>query len=316
LNKVNFIRKKGNYKHVQSNLIAEISKHIPEGYYSETVGKNVRREDTINLSLFIHQYSDVLMSHGAADKNYLFMRDDETGKRLLNDFLHVLVPGDWLKERLLKAKTITLTEEQIHVVGWPRIEYLLNLREESISEGDGICSKRRVLWAPTHNYRKRGGEQKSTSSYPDFKRFTSVMKQKYDYEISLHPRNRFLKRPTGEQLVRADVVISDFGTLVYEAWALGIPVVFPRWILGNRIIKYNKGSAEAYIFENNIGLYADSIEELLEMTDTAVGIGSEVQEFMSRYLPKRLDTCSGEVIAELLGKLRSNEHRSDYATLR
>lgn len=287
--------------------MAQISKHIPDGFYSETVGKNIDSRDTINLSLFIQQNSDVLMSHGVADKNYLFMCDDVSGQRLLNDFAHVLVPGEWLKNRLLQAKTITLTKEQIHVVGWPRLEYLLKLREElaltNESENQETDSKRCVLWVPTHDYRKRGEEQKSTSSYPDFKKFTSEMKQRYNYEVSLHPRNRFRKKPTGEMLVKSDVVISDFGTMIYEAWSLGIPVIFPRWILKDRIIQYTANSAEAYIFKNNIGLHAGSFEELCEMADTAVGVGSDVSKFMSEYLPDRLLGCSGSTIAGLLGRL-------------
>ena len=71
------------------------------------------------------------------------------------------------------------------------------------------------MWAPTHDFRKRGEEKRSTSSYPDFDAFTAQMEERYDYHVSLHPRNRKKKRPTADLLVEADVVISDFGTIVY-----------------------------------------------------------------------------------------------------
>lgn len=287
--------------------MSQIARHIPDGFYSETVGRNINSEDTVNLSFFIQQRSDVLMSHGVADKNYLFMRDADSGKRLLNDFADVLVPGEWLKARLLNAKTITLTEEQIHVVGWPRMDYLLKLKDENSRDRNSTRGKavsgKRVLWAPTHNYRKRGEEQESTSSYPAFKKHSRAMTERYDFKVSVHPRNRWRKKPTGELLVKSDVVISDFGTLVYEAWSLGIPVVFPRWILKDRIIEYTPNSAEAYIFENDIGLHAHSFEELCEMADAAIGISSDVSKFMDEYLPGRFLGCSGSTIANLLGTL-------------
>ena len=54
-----------------------------------------------------------------------------------------------------------------------------------------------------------------------------MFEEHFDFEVSLHPRNRKDKRPTTYGILDCDYVISDFGTMVYEAWALGKPVIFP-----------------------------------------------------------------------------------------
>jgi hypothetical protein len=54
--------------------------------------------------------------------------------------------------------------------------------------------------------------------------------------------------------------------MVYEAWALGKPVIFPRWCIDvDTILTRNPRSAEAYIYRNRIGLHADSMEEMQRM---------------------------------------------------
>jgi hypothetical protein len=64
------------------------------------------------------------------------------------------------------------------------------------------------------------------------------------------------------------VVISDFGTMVYEAWALGKPVIFPRWAMDvETLINRNPLSAESYIYRNRIGLHPESLEEMQTMLD-------------------------------------------------
>ena len=143
--------------------------------------------------------------------------------------------------------------------------------------GDGRPHHRlRVLWAPTHNMVRGGNEESVPSSYPAFKVHEDDITPFFRYQVSLHPRNRASKRPTGGQLVWADVLVSDFGTMVYEAWAMGKPVIFPRWCIDvDTILTRNPRSAEAYIYRNRIGLHAESIEEmqamLLRIQQQAIG---------------------------------------------
>ena len=56
--------------------------------------------------------------------------------------------------------------------------------------------------------------------------------------------------------------------MVYEAWALGKPVIFPRWAMDvETLINRNPLSAESYIYRNRIGLHPESLEEMQAMLD-------------------------------------------------
>lgn len=80
----------------------------------------------------------------------------------------------------------------------------------------------------------------------------------YKFTTSLHPRNRDTKTPTLDKLVGSDVIISDFGTMVFEAWELEKPVIFPRWCIDvEALVSRNPLSAEAHIYPNKIGLHPE-----------------------------------------------------------
>lgn len=296
---INFVlHKSQNYRLVQETLIKSIAKHLDRQRWTATLEQ--RHEGSVNFSLFIRLPTDILMSHGVADKNYLTIMNAE-GEPMVNALRALFVPGEWLKRKLLAYPGVRLGEEQIHCVGWPRLDLLRELakaRPRPASTG-----RRRVLWAPTHDFRKRGDEQLSTSSYPAFEQHLPALEREFDVSVSLHPRNRPNKMPTDVALIEADAVISDFGTLVYEAWALGRPVLFPRWILGDRIQQYLPGSAEAHIFERRLGYHPASIEEMLDMLRGPLAVGPDVEEFMSDYVDQYRTGPSGLRIAHLLETL-------------
>lgn len=300
MNKINFKNSLNrSYKKVQKSISNPITMHLDKKKHLSTPLYHPR---CINFTYFIREEADVLMSHGVADKNYLSMKDIDG--RMINKFEHIFVPGPWLKRKILNQGGVKLSPEQIHVVGWPRLDALLIQRNLYLETLKAAKKQINVLWAPTHDYRKRGEENESTSTYPKFSEYTDDMSEKYSYTVALHPRNRKSKAATESSLAEADFVISDFGTMVYEAWALGIPVIFPRWILKDRVIKYVKGSAEAYIFENNIGLHADSIDEVHRIISEGKPVGNDVKEFMEDYLPSKHLGQSGQLIAEKLTTIK------------
>ena len=301
------VRPGKNYRQVQKQLFSVIQKAMPKGSYTTIPEDEYKSEpNTISFDMFIRATGDVLMSHGVADKNYFFIRD-EKGEYLVNRRKHLLVPGPWLKKKILNRKGITLKPNQIHCVGWPRLDYLLELQAEYNRENNHAEPKRKikVLWAPTHDKRKRGPENQSTSSYPALEQWESLLQEKFDFTKALHPRNKVVdKKPTTESLIEADYVISDFGTIVYEAWALGKPVIFPTWLIGERIQRYLKGSAEAYIFKHKIGLHAESIDDVIRFIEEKQGLGEDVKEFMQMYLPDEYKGRSSKRIAQLLLELK------------
>ena len=294
---INFqAKKKGNYAEVERAIFGAIGRHLPAGSFSYRYRHN---PDLLNMSMFFGRGGDVFMSHGVADKNYMYRRH-EGGRFMINDYATLFVPGPWLKDKLLATPGVELEARQIVTVGWPRLDTLL---EGMKARGERKGEKLKVLWAPTHDARRHGSENISTSSYPGFLSFTDRLAEKVDLSIGLHPRNREDKKPTGISMLEADVVISDFGTMVYEAWALGKPVIFPYWLIGQGVQKYRPKSAEAHIFKNRLGYHPDSFEELLAMLEQPLAVGPDVTAFMEQYLPSETRGRSGAICAAELTRL-------------
>src|SRR5690554_5547754 len=307
--RINFVyRASKNYKSVENQILDLIKAELPDHIHRDTLKALYEPQDNeVSFDLFIRGTADVLMSHGVADKNYMLIGDD-VGK-LVNRRKHIFVPGPWLKRRLLRNHKIALLDHQIHCVGWPRLDHLLRLQAERAEDKgiDGSERKPRVLWAPTHDRARRGDDQLSTSSYPEFEQYIPLLQSKYEVEVALHPRNRKSKKPTVDKLLESDYIISDFGTMVYEAWALGKPVIFPSWLIGERIIQYLPGSAEALIFKKKIGLHASSIEDVIDFIDHGAGLDEKVHDFLNDYLSPEYRGCSSKRVAELLMKFSQKE---------
>ena len=272
------------YVNVQEQIFDLIEAQFPPGIVSHTIEDAV--EGAVNLALFIRQGrelddahrvpANVILAHGIADKRYFFTQDSTTSLPLANEYDFLLVPGNWHVNRLIEGTyrrnphyQIKVLESQIKKVGWLRLDPLIS---ESRTRDKEPHHRLRLLWAPTHNVIPRTNEKTidalAPSSLPGFKPHVKQMAARYIFRVSLHPRNRSDRKPTGSQLVWSDVVISDFGTMVYEAWALGKPVIFPRWAIDvETLINRNPLSAESYIYRNRIGLHPETYEEMISILD-------------------------------------------------
>jgi hypothetical protein len=263
-----------NYAYIQQQIFDLIEGCLPKGSVVHTVGDSV--EGALSLSLFIRQSrdeitatpADIIMAHGIADKRYFFIVGSD-GLPLINKFKYVFVPGNWHVSRIIEGRyrrnpkyQVTLQDDQIRKVGWLRLDPMI---ANSMQSPNRTHRKLRVLWAPTHNTisSSKTNTNLSPSSFPAFKRHLPWLFLKYKILVSLHPRNRGTKNPTTEKLTECDVVISDFGTMVFESWALGKPVIFPRWCIDVRtLMERNPLSAEAFIYRNRIGLHPESPREM------------------------------------------------------
>lgn len=289
------------YANVQEQIFNLIEAQLPPGSVSHSIEDAVN--GAVNLSLFIRQGreledahrvpADVILAHGIADKRYFFSQDSTTSLPLANEYDFLLVPGAWHVNRLIEGTyrknphyQIKVLESQIKKVGWLRLDPLIS---ESKVRDNEPHHRLRLLWAPTHNVIPRTNEQTvdalAPSSLPGFKPHVKQMAARYIFRVSLHPRNRSDRKPTGSQLVWSDVVISDFGTMVYEAWALGKPVIFPRWAMDvETLINRNPLSAESYIYRNRIGLHPETLEEMQEILDQIQHkiIGNQITRTLKR----------------------------------
>jgi hypothetical protein len=296
--KINFVFSEGlNYMGVQEQLRDTIIKFLPGDSWS--CSPSFKHPQKINITFFIRKSADIMMSHGVADKNYFF-RKKKCGGYYLNDFKYAIVPGNWLKNRIINNPNITMPPENIFVVGWPRLDELSKWNVEAQAERKA-GGRLRVLWAPTHNFQNKNGL--TLSSYPDFEKHLDILREFCDVDISLHPRNREDKIPTGRKLAWADVVISDFGTMVYEALALNKPVLFPDWIIKDSILQKFDASSPAQLFKRNIGLHPSSIEEMVQMIKDGPKIDSVTKEYVDGIIDPSTIGKSGELIAKTLLEL-------------
>lgn len=253
----------------------------------------------VNVTFFIYRRAHIMMSHGVADKNYLLRRDPAGGFEA-EKYRYVCVPGDWMKRKLLQTNGLSLSEDAVRVVGWPRIDNLIAAAAERATRSPPRRHSGRksikVLWAPTHQ--GGGDDGYPVSSYPGLLRYEPALSVLFDYDRALHPSLVPGQPSTFDKLLDADVVIADRGTLVYEAWALGKPVIFPSWLIGAGNRSKALGSAENLIHTQKIGSHADSFDDMVSMIQSVDSLGPDVTSFMQDYLPERTLGKSYNLIAE------------------
>lgn len=250
--------------------------------------------NAVNVTFWIHRPGQVMMSHGVADKNYLTRR--KAGVRLINKYERVLVPGDWLKRKLLATKGVELDAAAIDIVGWPRLDRLLEAqRQHPLPPREG--RKLRLLWAPTHS------ALAGTSSYPALEAHADALADLFDYRVSQHPNDRQGGTPTFDALLEADVVVADQGTMLYEAWALGKTVVCPAWLVKDGIEATLRGSAEALIYDQRLGLHAGSFDEMIDMVRDGGPPDARVRSFLDDYLAPSAIGHAYERIADSIRKV-------------
>ena len=305
MKKINFVFTSTNYTGVQSQLSGLIDKHFDTNEVELSYGKYL--DGAINISFFIKKRAEILMSHGVADKNYFFRKKPEGG-RYLEEFKHGFVPGQRLKQRILDHKYVHMPEENIHVVGWPRMDYLLELQKKLAPETAEQKANRKlkVLWAPTHDFNPG-------SSYPVFEQYLPALKEKFDVEVSLHPRNRESKKPTAECLVEADVIISDFGTMVYEALALGKPVLFPDWLIRDDVLERyagRKNAGPAVLFNDDIGIHSKSFDDMMDTLIAGPVIDARTKAFADSVISPDTFGKSGLLAAQAALKIYQQEKES------
>ncbi len=147
------------------------------------------------------------MSHGVADKNYFNIVDDN-GELYANRLKAILSLG-WLSQKAGRGSERALEEGQIYSVGWPRLDPSRGNAHQSHPR-PASSGRTRVLWAPTHDYRKRGDEQLRLD-LPGLRAVRSAARAGIRRKGLASPK----KSPEQDAhrsiaLLEADVVISDF----------------------------------------------------------------------------------------------------------
>jgi len=213
--KIRFLVRKGNYEIVDRAHVEPILEHLEGGEIAHEPSSTALN---VSLSWEVFPKADVFLSHGLADKNW---RNADK----MSGYGYVLVSGPAWKEKLVGQG---VSPDVISVVGYPFLDPVWGLERS--------CEL--LVWAPTH---------KATSDVTTEARFSEALLEgkEFPLEIVSHPVGS--KRLSRDVLPRAAVVIADAGSTLYEAWAFGIPVVFPDWLVKGAILKKWPGSFEAML---------------------------------------------------------------------
>lgn len=216
------------------------------------------------------------MGHGLADKAY-------SHYPAIRDFPHIFCSGPTWATRYTEQGA---PPEKLRVTGFPKLDPLFN---GEITRGNGP----RIVWAPTH-----------ATSWPRHYQYVKQAVEALPYEVAMSPHPQVTGKPTLQALADADVVIADGGSTLYEAWALGKPVVFPSWIVrDSRMLR--PGSLERDIYGSGLGYHSEDRQHFAEQIERALshGIGEREREFIEGIFPAHLRGTSGKAYADALREI-------------
>jgi hypothetical protein len=293
--------REGAYLQAIEALAGPIIKHLPKkeaGYiHIPAFGQNLRFFSEMRINQQgKHPVgpNDIFMSHGIGDKNYWTANN-------IAGYKHALVPGNAWKKKIEAGGY----RGEIHVVGYTKLDPLFN--------GEYIRQKKEkpcIVWAPTHGY---NGKHRGRSSYPQCMVLINEIPDCYEKIMALHPTSRIHKKTkhdvTMQELLDADVVIADAGSTLYEAWALGKPVIFPDWICKKDVLAhFNSENLEYQIYNKGIGYHAKDMEHLIKLIEVALSKGmQDIEiEFMEKIFPSELRGVAGKKAAEVLINIANN----------
>jgi hypothetical protein len=231
---------------------------------------------------------DVFISHGIGDKNYWI------GKRI-KAFEYAFCPGPIWKNRMRD----TGYKGEIFITGYTKLDPIFQNKYKKIKR-----DKPYIVWLPTHGY---SNKHKGRSSYPFFSKHINEIPDIYSFGNGMHPTTKLHSNkkhiPTMQELVDADVVIADAGSTLYEAWAVGKPVIFPDWICKKDVMShFSPKNLEYQIYSKGIGYHAKDMKHMISLIEKALqdGMKDEEKEFIDGIFPPKLRGIAGKTAAKAL----------------
>lgn len=289
---------------LRGQILAEIQSNLPESvnWRCATRTDTASAGDT-TVSFFSDFAADILLMFDLSDRN-IFLLDGPDGQPFVQSFKKILVAGPWLQASLLANTRLGLSPENVIAVGSPRVDLLRRLQSKRPRPARDPEAGPRILIAPMpDNWRDSEGHLMSVTQ--ELKDVEKLLSTRFDVTTVQDSPNRPNKLPITNELLDADVVITDYASVMYEAWALGKPVIFPRWLTGDRVLQKGPKSAEAHVYRKRIGHHPESLLDLFMLLEDfhKLGLGNGVETFLREYLSNFDGTEAGLRIAQLLQAL-------------
>lgn len=251
--------------------------------------------------------ASVMISHGIADKTYRAGLHVKT-------YTHVVVPGPALAATVVASG---VPPEKVHQLGYPKLDPVH--RGEVASPWPERDGRVRVLWAPTHGggseRHRRGNPSAPGAAATTWWHRTELLSlldlDRFLVMMAPHPRHHPQHQATLAEYVGADVVLADGGSTMYEAWCVGLPVVFADWLTSQRNLSRARGATvEARVYREQIGRHATRAPEFAALVDEAAAAGQTAAEvaFAAEVLPVEYRGLGGKLHAELLLELEASGH--------
>jgi CDP-glycerol glycerophosphotransferase (TagB/SpsB family) len=261
------------YSAVLDALVDPVLKHLPEAVKATEADPNA-----INVRYWSNHPWDVFSYHGISDKG-----DREA--KTIGHYPYIFHSGPAWQKRYIEQG---IEPDRLFQVGYAKLDPLF----------DGTIKQRKhtVLWAPTLRRDWPGGYD-----------HLSGLIDELDVVKALHPREN-PGTATLQALADADVVIADAGSTLYEAWALGKPVVFPDFAVSYAMLS---SPQLRRIYDEQIGWHAKRPESLPKMIQLAGQNGITVAEraFIDDVFPPELRGTSGQAHADALRSIASRPLR-------
>lgn len=276
------------------------------------VGVYPNHRDLYKAGSWYREHASVQISHGCADKAYRLAGNAST-------FTCMTAPGPTLAESIIRSG---VSPSRVRIAGLPKLDPIHRGQVASPwPERDG---RTRVLWAPTHG---GGGErhpsrQAAGSAATTWWHRDQLLKlldpDRFLVVEAPHPRHSPRRQATLGQYVGADVVVADGGSTMYEAWCVGLPVVFADWLTAARNLSRAGGELlEARVYREQFGWHAHRPGEFASLIEAAAagGITEPEYRFSLEVLPAELRGRGGELHAQLLMELADGPPVDTYRVI-
>lgn len=216
-----------------------------------------------------------------------------------------------LEARKNFAEAFQYTLRSFAIIPLPRVDYLMDrsiqnkLSEKIREEYPILNNKKNIVYAPT--FRKNGEDIEKIMeliSCIDYRKYNLILKLHPLTKIEIKDKNPLYdkKYPTIDWLNIADIVITDYSAIVYEAALLNKKIILYAYDLGNYEI--NRDFYLNYR-KDMVGILAPTTKDIVQALEMKGHDRERTEIFSKKYVDYHGQNCTKK-LANLILKLKRN----------